>query len=159
MAVNRKILILEGLPSAHGSSESLCPKFFETHVEMVSIFKIVGASPLRSQVIPKSCRLKRCFLGIFWEKMLSHGQTVHFWPHIRKAVHLRDKMSYLEAVLVHPVRRQICGDTIELIFSSILICCHLCICTFGTYEFHFWKHWTSLFFKKFSTCWVFMLWL
>ena len=37
--------------SAHGSSESLCPKFSETHVEMVSIFKILGASPLRSQVI------------------------------------------------------------------------------------------------------------
>ena len=37
--------------SAHGSSESLCPKFSETHVEMVSIFKILGASLLQSHVI------------------------------------------------------------------------------------------------------------
>ena len=66
---------------AYGSSESLCPKFSETHAEKVSIFKIVGARPLRSQVIRKSCRPKRCFFGNFWEKMLSHGQTVHFWPH------------------------------------------------------------------------------
>ena len=32
--------------SSHGSSESSCPKFSETHVEIVSIFKIVGARPL-----------------------------------------------------------------------------------------------------------------
>ena len=63
---------------AYGSSESLCPKFSETHAEKVSIFKIVGASPLQSQVIQKSCRQNRWFLGIFWEIMLSHGQTVDF---------------------------------------------------------------------------------
>ena len=67
--------------SAYGPFESLCPKFSETHAGKVSIFKIVGARPLRSQVIRKSCRPKRCFFGNFWEKMLSHGQTVHFWPH------------------------------------------------------------------------------
>ena len=44
---------------AYGSSESLCPKFSETHAEKVSIFKIVGASPLQSQVIQKSCRQNR----------------------------------------------------------------------------------------------------
>ena len=66
--------------SAYGPFESLCPKFSETHAGKVSIFKIVGARPLRSQVIRKSCRLKRCFFGNFWEKMLSHGQTVHFLP-------------------------------------------------------------------------------
>ena len=101
--------------SAHGSSESSCPKFSETHAEKVSIFKIVGASHLRSQVIQKSCRQNRWFLGIFWEKMLSHGQTVHFRPHSvihhLKAMHHRIKMSYLEPILVHPVRRQIFGDT------------------------------------------------
>merc|ERR1712105_532772 len=45
--------------SAHGSSESKWPKFSETHAEKVSIFKIVGASPLQSQVIQKSCRQNR----------------------------------------------------------------------------------------------------
>ena len=64
--------------SAHGSSESSCPKFSETHAEKVSIFKIVGASPLQSQVIQKSCRQNRWFSGTFWEKILSHGQTVDF---------------------------------------------------------------------------------
>ena len=47
--------------------------------------------------------------------MLSHGQTVHFRPHSvihhLKAMHHRIKMSYLEPILVHPVRRQIFGDT------------------------------------------------
>ena len=32
--------------SAHGSSESLCPKFSEAHVEKALIYKIGGASPL-----------------------------------------------------------------------------------------------------------------
>ena len=101
--------------SAHGSSESSCPKFSETHAEKVSIFKIVGASPLQSQVIQKSCRQNRWFSGTFWEKILSHGQTVHFRPHSviyhLKAMHHSFKMSYLEPILVHPVRRQIFGDT------------------------------------------------
>ena len=47
--------------------------------------------------------------------MLSHGQTVHFKPHSvihhLKAMHHRIQMSYLEPILVHPVRRQIFGDT------------------------------------------------
>ena len=42
--------------SAHGSSESSCPKFSETHAEKVSIFKIVGASTLQSQVIQNHVR-------------------------------------------------------------------------------------------------------
>ena len=45
--------------SPHGLSESSCRKFSETHAEKVSIFKIVGASPLQSQVIQKSCRQNR----------------------------------------------------------------------------------------------------
>ena len=66
--------------SAYGSFESLCPKFSKTHVKKVSISKIVGARPLRSQLIQNREPQKRCFFGIFWEKMLSHGQTVHFLP-------------------------------------------------------------------------------
>ena len=46
---------------AHGSSESLCPKFSEGHVEKVLIFKIVGASPLRSQVIQNRVHQNSCF--------------------------------------------------------------------------------------------------
>jgi len=47
--------------SAHGSSESSCPKFSETHAEKVSIFKIVGASPLQSQVIQNRVHQNSCF--------------------------------------------------------------------------------------------------
>ena len=47
--------------SAHGSSESLCPKFSEAHVEKVLIFKIVGASPLQSQVIQNRVRQNSYF--------------------------------------------------------------------------------------------------
>ena len=50
--------------SAYGPFESLCPKFSETHAGKVSIFKIVGARPLRSQVIRKSCRPKRCVIYV-----------------------------------------------------------------------------------------------
>ena len=64
--------------SAHGSSERSWPEFSETHAEKVSIFKIVGASPLQSQVIQNRVRQNSCFLGNFWEKMVSHGQTVDF---------------------------------------------------------------------------------
>ena len=52
--------------SAYGSFESLCPKFFKTHVKKVSISKIVGASPLQSQLIqnrePKKWAFFRHFL-------------------------------------------------------------------------------------------------
>ena len=100
--------------SAYGPFESLCPKFSETHAGKVSISKIVGARPPRSQVIRKSGRPKRCFFGIFWEKMLSHGQTVHFWPHsvthIQKAEHLRIPKIRLKFDFWHPVERQIFGD-------------------------------------------------
>ena len=116
---------------AYGSSESLCPKFSETHAGKVSIFKIVGARPLRSQVIPICVTQNSCFFGNFWEKMLSHGQTVHFWPHsvihIRKAEHLRIKKIRLKFDFRHHMKRQICGDALQLIFSSILKSCHICI--------------------------------
>ena len=55
--------------SAYGSSESLCPIFFKTPAKKVIIFKIVGASPLQSQVIQNLDTQKRCFLGTFFEKM------------------------------------------------------------------------------------------
>ena len=100
--------------SAYGPLESLCPKFSEKHAGKVSIFKIVGARPLRSQVIPICVTQNSCFFGIFWEKMLSHGQTVHFWPHsvthIQKAEHLRIPKIRLKFHFRHPVERQIFGD-------------------------------------------------
>ena len=55
--------------SAYGSSESLCPIFFKTPAKKVIIFKIVGASPLQSQVIKNRVTKKHCFLSIFLEKM------------------------------------------------------------------------------------------
>ena len=51
--------------SAYGSSESLCPIFFKTPAKKVIIFKIVGASPLQSQVIQICVPQNRCFLGTF----------------------------------------------------------------------------------------------
>ena len=93
--------------SAYGSSESLCPIFFKTPAKKVIIFKIVGASPLQSQVIQNLDTQKRCFLGTFFEKMaiFTHfDQTnppheTHRW----KAVHLsfpgaRRKISFLRPV-------------------------------------------------------------
>ena len=125
---------------AYGSSESLCPKFSETHAGKVSIFKIVGARPLRSQVIRKSCRLKRCFFGNFWEKMLSHGQTVHFWPHsvihIRKAVHLRIPKIRFEVHFRHPMTRQNFRDAVAQKCNPYLIWCHIESGLFGFYWHH-----------------------
>ena len=40
-------------------------RFFDVCVEKTSIFKIVGARRLQSQVIRKCGRPKRCILGIF----------------------------------------------------------------------------------------------
>merc|ERR1711996_72521 len=51
--------------SAHGSSESLCSILSEAHVGKVLIFKIVGASPLRSQVIQNRIHQNSCFLRQF----------------------------------------------------------------------------------------------
>ena len=51
--------------SAYGSSESLCPIFFKTPAKKVIIFKIVGASPLQSQVIQNCVTQNRCFLALF----------------------------------------------------------------------------------------------
>merc|ERR1711894_87902 len=53
---------------AHGSSESLCSILSEGHVEKVLIFKIVGASPLRSQVIQNRVHQNSCFKAFFERK-------------------------------------------------------------------------------------------
>ena len=49
------------------------------------------------------------FRGIFWRKSSFPAKPsifAHSVIHILKAVHLRDKMGYLEALLLHPVRRK-----------------------------------------------------
>ena len=94
--------------SAYGSSESLCPIFFKTPAKKVIIFKIVGASPLQSQVIQNLDTQKRCFLGTFFEKMaiFTHFDQTNPPPHDThrwKAVHLsfpgaRRKISFLRPV-------------------------------------------------------------
>ena len=112
---------------AYGPSESLCPKFSETPLRKSKIFKIEGVMPLQSQVIPICVTQNSCFFGIFWEKMLSHGQTVHFWPHsvthIQKAVHLRIQKIRLKFDFRHPVERQIFGDGGGLDPALILALC------------------------------------
>merc|ERR1711963_223356 len=67
--------------SAHGPSESLCSKFSETHVETISIFEIVGASPLLSQVIRKSCRPKCCLKHFLRENALSRPNRPFVAPY------------------------------------------------------------------------------
>ena len=44
LAANRTILTLKALAIAH-------PKFFKTHLKIVDTFKILGPSPLQSEVI------------------------------------------------------------------------------------------------------------
>ena len=55
-------------------------------------------------------RLKGVILGVFFgENQVSRPNRpflTHSVIHILKAVHLRDKMGYLEALLLHPVRRK-----------------------------------------------------
>ena len=113
--------------SAYGPYESLCPKFSKTPLRKSKIFKIEGVMPLQSQVIPICVTQNSCFFGIFWEKMLSHGQTVHFWPHsvihIQKAVHLRIQKIRLKFDFRHPVERQIFGDGDGLDPALILALC------------------------------------
>ncbi len=93
--------------SAYGSSESLCPIFFKTPAKKVIIFKIVGASPLQSQVIKNRVTKKHRFLSIFLRKWLfspiSTKRTPPHDTHRWKAVHLsfpgaRRKISFLRPV-------------------------------------------------------------
>ena len=59
VAANRTILILEGLPMAH--LKAFVPYFQKHMLEKVLIFKIVGASPLRTQVIQNLVHQNSCF--------------------------------------------------------------------------------------------------
>ena len=77
-------------------------------MKKVTIFKIVGASPLQSQVIQNCVTQNRCFLSTFFEKMaiLTHFDQMKPPPHDThrwKAVHLtfpgaRRKISFLRPV-------------------------------------------------------------
>ena len=114
--------------SAYGPYESLCPKFSETHAGKVSIFKIVGARPLRSQVIPICVTQNSCFFGTFLEKILFLTHFDQSNPphdrHIRKAVHLRIPKIRLKFDFRHPMERQIFGDGGGLDPALILALCH-----------------------------------
>ena len=82
--------------SAYGPSESLCPKFSKTHLRKVSIVKIMGATPLQSQVIQICVPQKRCLSAVFLEKILFLTHFEQIFPpwytlyiiHQRKDVHL-----------------------------------------------------------------------
>ena len=112
--------------SAYGPFESLCPKFSETHAGKVSIFKIVGARPLRSQVIRKSCTQNSCFFRQFLsENALSRPSRpffTHSVIHIQKAEHLTIPKIRLKLHFRHHVKRQICGDALQLIWRVDLKC-------------------------------------
>ena len=92
--------------SAHGSSKSLCPNFFETHVRCSQSLKlwVLDLSKVRWS---KNLALKIAVFRHFLRKNALSRPNRPFWPqsviHILKPVHLSNKMSYLEAVLVHPV--------------------------------------------------------
>ena len=66
--------------SAYGSSESLCPKFSETLVKKVSIFKIEGVMPLQSRVIMICVTPKSCFSAFWREKRLSRPNRPFWTP-------------------------------------------------------------------------------
>ena len=109
MAVNRTILILEGLPMAH--MKAYVPNF-PKHMRERSQSRKLWVLDLSD--VGWSRIVGPCFFDIFLEKMLFHGQTVHFWPHstthIQKAEHLRIPKIRLKFDFRHPVERQIFGD-------------------------------------------------
>ena len=77
---------------------------------------------------------RRCYLhlrwyfqAIFWEKMVSDGQTVHFWPHCvihnRKAVHPTNQKLWWEVSFWHPMKCQNFSDAPGQILYLYLILC------------------------------------
>ena len=95
---------------AHSSYRSWCSKFSETLVDLSDTSKIVGPSPLRSQVIRNHDRQKECFLTNFWEKMVCFTKltprtppsVIHGW----KATDLLSQMVKRKNYLLNPVSRQ-----------------------------------------------------
>ena len=118
MAVNRTILILEPLPMSH--LKAYLPNFPNYMRKRSQSLKYWVLDLSKVRWSENLAAQKRCFFGIFWEEVLSHGQTVYFWPHcvlhIRKAEHLRINKIRLKFDFRHHVKRQICGTSLQLFF-------------------------------------------
>ena len=101
----------------------------KTLVDVSDISKIVGPSPLRSQLIRNHDRKNECFLTTFWEKMVCFTKltprtppsVIHGW----KATDLLFQMVKTKRKKNHPVKRQIFddapGQTFYMISKLVLL--------------------------------------
>ena len=114
---------------AHSSFRSWCSKFSETLVDLSDTSKIVGPSPLRSQVIRNHDRQKECFLTNFWEKMVCFTKltprtppsVIHGW----KATDLLSQMVKRKNYLLNPISRQNFADALAENHNLKLEVCHM----------------------------------
>ena len=113
----------------HSSFRSLCSKFFKTLVELSDTSKIVGSSPLRSQVIQNHDRKNYCFLTTFWEKMVCFTKLTPWTPpsviHGWKAMDLLYEMVKRKNYLLNPISRQNFADALAENHNLKLEVCHM----------------------------------
>ena len=90
--------------------------------------KIVGPSPLRSQVIRNHDRQKECFLTNFWEKMVCFTKLTSQTPpsviHGWKATDLLSQMVKRKNHLLNPITRQNFADALAENHNLKLEVCH-----------------------------------
>ena len=112
----------------HSSFRSWCSKFSETLVEVSDTSKIVGPSPLRSQVIRNHDRKNECFLTTFWEKMVCFTKltprtppsVIHGW----KATDLLYEMVRRKNYWRNPISRQNFANALAVNHNLKLEVCH-----------------------------------
>ena len=123
MAANRTILILEGMPMAH--LKAYVPNFPKHPWKRSQSLKLRELCPSKVRWSWFVSLKKAVFYGIFWEKKISHGQTVHFGPHrirhILKAEHLTRRNEWVKFSFRHPM--EIFGDEVGLDPALILAMC------------------------------------
>ena len=96
--------------------------------------KIVGPSPLRSQVIRNHDRQKECFLTNFWEKMVCFTKltprtppsVIHGW----KATDLLSQMVKRKNYLLNPISRQNFADAFAVNHNLKLEVCRMKVARF-----------------------------
>ena len=144
----------------HSSFRSWCSKFSETLVELSDTSKIVGPSPLRSQVIRNHDRQKECFLTNFWEKKVCFTKltprtppsVIHGW----KATDLLSQMVKRKNYLLNPVSRQNFANALAENHNLKLEVCHM----LKTWKTRGTKIWCNvllilklMFYNCQNTCW------
>ena len=101
---------------AHSSFRNWCSTFFKTHVGNSDTFKILGSSPLQSQLIQDHDRQNECFLTNFWEKMVCFTKLTPRTPpsviHGLKAMDLLYEMVRRKNYLLNPVSCQSFADAL-----------------------------------------------